>query len=201
MRSGPTPNSTSPSDMPTRAAPPRLLPRRRPHAGPAPLRAVRALRACAGAVRPAGSRKRPAAAPRGRRAEAAAAAAMAEAAPRPGRYFCHCCSVEIVPRLPVRPGRGGAGRARRSGVRGDAGGGAAPRPWGRPQDRRLRGAGSPRGPRGRPRGRRGSRAASGRRAPRSGPRPVLLGARVFRDGRGAHGGGTRGARGRTPGPG
>lgn len=28
------------------------------------------------------------------------AAAMAEASPQPGRYFCHCCSVEIVPRLP-----------------------------------------------------------------------------------------------------
>ena len=26
--------------------------------------------------------------------------AMAEASPQPGRYFCHCCSVEIVPRLP-----------------------------------------------------------------------------------------------------
>lgn len=25
---------------------------------------------------------------------------MAEASPQPGRYFCHCCSVEIVPRLP-----------------------------------------------------------------------------------------------------
>ncbi|XP_047295025.1 E3 ubiquitin-protein ligase RNF126 isoform X1 [Homo sapiens] len=25
---------------------------------------------------------------------------MAEASPHPGRYFCHCCSVEIVPRLP-----------------------------------------------------------------------------------------------------
>lgn len=32
--------------------------------------------------------------------------AMAEASPQPGRYFCHCCSVEIVPRLPVRPGPG-----------------------------------------------------------------------------------------------
>uniref|UniRef100_G3TTV9 Ring finger protein 126 n=1 Tax=Loxodonta africana TaxID=9785 RepID=G3TTV9_LOXAF len=25
---------------------------------------------------------------------------MAEASPQPGRYFCHCCLVEIVPRLP-----------------------------------------------------------------------------------------------------
>ncbi|XP_003460922.3 E3 ubiquitin-protein ligase RNF126 isoform X1 [Cavia porcellus] len=25
---------------------------------------------------------------------------MAEASPQPGRFFCHCCSVEIVPRLP-----------------------------------------------------------------------------------------------------
>ncbi|XP_030073847.1 E3 ubiquitin-protein ligase RNF126 [Microcaecilia unicolor] len=25
---------------------------------------------------------------------------MAEASPRPGRYFCHCCSAEIFPRLP-----------------------------------------------------------------------------------------------------
>lgn len=32
--------------------------------------------------------------------------AMAEASPQPGRYFCHCCSVEIVPRLPVRPAPG-----------------------------------------------------------------------------------------------
>ena len=35
--------------------------------------------------------------------------AMAEASPQPGRYFCHCCSVEIVPRLPVRPRPGGRG--------------------------------------------------------------------------------------------
>lgn len=27
---------------------------------------------------------------------------MAEASPQPGRYFCHCCSAEIAPRLPVR---------------------------------------------------------------------------------------------------
>uniref|UniRef100_A0A670K5A1 RING-type E3 ubiquitin transferase n=1 Tax=Podarcis muralis TaxID=64176 RepID=A0A670K5A1_PODMU len=25
---------------------------------------------------------------------------MAEASPQPGRYFCHCCSAEIAPRLP-----------------------------------------------------------------------------------------------------
>lgn len=37
---------------------------------------------------------------------------MAEASPQPGRYFCHCCSVEIVPRLPVRPGREGSGAVR-----------------------------------------------------------------------------------------
>ncbi|KAK2086787.1 hypothetical protein P7K49_032694 [Saguinus oedipus] len=39
---------------------------------------------------------------------------MAEASPQPGRYFCHCCSVEIVPRLPRRPrvDRRGAGAVR-----------------------------------------------------------------------------------------
>ncbi|XP_059553429.1 E3 ubiquitin-protein ligase RNF126 isoform X5 [Myotis daubentonii] len=36
---------------------------------------------------------------------------MAEASPQPGRYFCHCCSVEIVPRLPVSPEPGVGRRA------------------------------------------------------------------------------------------
>lgn len=44
---------------------------------------------------------------------------MAEASPQPGRYFCHCCSVEIVPRLPVRPGREGSGAVRAKLVRGE----------------------------------------------------------------------------------
>lgn len=57
---------------------------------------------------------------------------MAEASPQPGRYFCHCCSVEIVPRLPVRPGRetearGGA-RAAGGGRGGRSGRVAAPAP-------------------------------------------------------------------------
>lgn len=48
-----------------------------------------------------GSSKRPAAgAARGAGGAEEAAVAMAEASPQPGRYFCHCCSVEIVPRLP-----------------------------------------------------------------------------------------------------
>lgn len=33
---------------------------------------------------------------------------MAEASPQPGRYFCHCCSAEIAPRLPVRREREGS---------------------------------------------------------------------------------------------
>lgn len=57
------------------------------------------------------------------------AVAMAEASPQPGRYFCHCCSVEIVPRLPVRRGPGrrawapslGLRRTARMGKRGAAG--------------------------------------------------------------------------------
>lgn len=44
---------------------------------------------------------------------------MAEASPQPGRYFCHCCSVEIVPRLPVRPGREGSGAVRARLARGE----------------------------------------------------------------------------------
>lgn len=31
---------------------------------------------------------------------------MAEASPQPGRFFCHCCSAEIAPRLPVSGGGG-----------------------------------------------------------------------------------------------
>lgn len=45
---------------------------------------------------------------------------MAEASPQPGRYFCHCCSVEIVPRLPVRSGREGGGAVRARQARGEA---------------------------------------------------------------------------------
>lgn len=45
---------------------------------------------------------------------------MAEASPQPGRYFCHCCSVEIVPRLPVRSGREGGGAVRARRARGEA---------------------------------------------------------------------------------
>lgn len=90
-----------------------------------------------GCVGRRGSSKRPAAgAARGGVGGAEAAVAMAEASPQPGRFFCHCCSVEIVPRLPVRPGRAGRRGAVRSGLA---------RPWpgaGRRRGSRPGGAGA-----------------------------------------------------------
>lgn len=92
---------------------------------------------------------------------------MAEASPQPGRYFCHCCSVEIVPRLPVRSGREGgrAVRARRS--RGELRPGGVRAAW-RAGPRARGGGGGPPGGRGVGRTPWGSeaelRAGDGRRA-------------------------------------
>lgn len=49
---------------------------------------------------------------------------MAEASPQPGRFFCHCCSAEIAPRLPVS---GGPGRVAAGGRERGQGRAAAPR--------------------------------------------------------------------------
>lgn len=68
---------------------------------------MRAVRERARARRPAREQQTAGAAARGAGGAEEAAAAMAEASPQPGRYFCHCCSVEIVPRLPVSSGTGG----------------------------------------------------------------------------------------------
>lgn len=62
---------------------------------------------------------------------------MAEASPQPGRFFCHCCSAEIAPRLPVS---GGSGRV--SGEGGECGQGRAGAPRGAGTwERGLRGPG------------------------------------------------------------
>lgn len=49
---------------------------------------------------------------------------MAEASPQPGRFFCHCCSAEIAPRLPVS---GGLGRVAGEGLERGQGRAGAPR--------------------------------------------------------------------------
>lgn len=90
--------------------PPRTLPVSLPRAPLRPTPCVPCVPCVSvrGRVGRRGSSKRPAAgAARGAGGAEEAAAAMAEASPQPGRYFCHCCSVEIVPRLPVSPRAGG----------------------------------------------------------------------------------------------
>lgn len=98
---------------------------RSPRSSASPTPAVRAVRACVsvrGRVGRRGSSKRPAAGAARGAGGAEAAVAMAEASPQqPGRYFCHCCSVEIVPRLPVRSGREGGGTVRARLARGETG--------------------------------------------------------------------------------
>lgn len=51
---------------------------------------------------------------------------MAEASPQPGRFFCHCCSAEIAPRLPVSRRRRGCGQDGVGGTVGQRWGGQSP---------------------------------------------------------------------------
>lgn len=100
-----------------------------PPISPAPS-ALAPLRVCAARcpLSPLGRRRRRGArGGRGRRV-----GKMAEASPQPGRFFCHCCSAEIAPRLPVSggPRRGGEegrerGQGRAAAPRGRARGGEA----------------------------------------------------------------------------
>lgn len=80
---------------------------------------------------------------------------MAEASPQPGRFFCHCCSAEIAPRLPVSRRRRGCGQDGVGGTVGQRWGGQSPA--GRARGDEAWGAGPGRG-----RGAVGTAATGGR---------------------------------------